>query len=443
MNNKGTQALFKSDVEAIKSIFKKNLSVSVSTTDIEGVKRLDLPLDAVLPPMVDLPYDRADQLIRKVGGNRTDLRYKRYASSFLLYMLLQIVLTVCSIFLVKLGLKALYRHAVVDCVRHSDLVVSHSDENFKETASLLPLNPVWVITWWSMLISRTCEILVAKSFGKPVVMFPNSVGPFRTWMGRFLARLSLNNCNCVLIRDSISYAIVKRLGIKASKILTYDTALLYTPQSMKVGNDFPRPTLAVSPGIYSRSLSQMEVDNYIQAHARALDAAIEKHGFFVVFLPHYVSGFPYDDLEVSKLILHNMKNKHRVQIVNTAAVEEFKRCLDQVDMIISSKMHPAVLGASGYVPLLCILYDHKQTSFFERLGMIDCTLGIRMVSPQNLSSKIDYVWNQNDQLRALLRKQIPNWQKNTSNAIRNAVTYHVKAKSDERLIQVFPTEVKP
>lgn len=422
MNNKGAQALFKSDVYAVKDLIKKDLSISVSTTDVEGVKRLNLPLDAVLPPMVDIPYDKADQMIGKSGGKRTDLRYKGYNLSLLLYMFLQILLTVFSIFSVKLGWKGFYRGAVVNRVKNSDLVISHSDESFKETASLLPLNPIWVITWWSMLISRTCEILVAKSFGKPVVLFPNSVGPFRTWMGRFLAKLSLNNCSYVLIRDSISYEIVKRLGIRASKTLTYDTALLYTPQHKNLGNDFRRPTLGVSPGIYSRSLSKVEVDNYISAHATALDAAIDKYGFFVVFLPHYISGFPYDDLDVSKLILSKMKNRDRAEIVNTAAVEEFKLYLDQMDMIISSKMHPAVLAASGYVPILCIVYDHKQTSFFERLGMTDCTLGIRMVSHESLSSKIDHVWNQNDRLRASLKKQIPKWQKNVSEAIRKSVT---------------------
>lgn len=422
MNNKGTQALFKSDVYAVKDLIKKDLSISVSTTDVEGVKRLNLPLDAVLPPMVDIPYDKADQMIGKSGGKRTDLRYKGYNLSLLLYMFLQILLTVFSIFSVKLGWKGFYRGAVVNRVKNSDLVISNSDESFKETASLLPLNPIWVITWWSMLISRTCEILVAKSFGKPVVLFPNSVGPFRTWMGRFLAKLSLNNCSYVLIRDSISYEIVKRLGIRASKTLTYDTALLYTPQHKNLGNDFRRPTLGVSPGIYSRSLSKVEVDNYISAHATALDAAIDKYGFFVVFLPHYISGFPYDDLDVSKLILSKMKNRDRAEIVNTATVEEFKLYLDQMDMIISSKMHPAVLAASGYVPILCIVYDHKQTSFFERLGMTDCTLGIRVVSHESLSSKIDHVWNQNDRLRASLKEQIPKWQKNVSEAIRKSVT---------------------
>jgi len=428
MNNKGTQALFKSDVYAINDTVKNEVFISVSTTDIEGVKRLNLPLNAVLSPVVAIPYEKADQLAKKFGCGRGSLRYKGFAVAMLVYMFVEVLLSVFSIVFVKLGLKAFYRREVMEHVKDCDLVISHSDESFKESASLLPLNPYWVMTWWSMLIARTWEILVAKSFGKPVVMFPNSVGPFRTWIGRSLSRLSLGNCDHVLIRDSTSYEIVNKLGIRAFKSLTFDTALLFNPPRKNVLDDFPRPLMGVSPGIYSHSLSREEVRNYIMAHVKALDAAIEKYGFFVVFLPHYVSGFEYDDLEVCKLILHKMKNKNRVKIVSASTVEEFKLFLNQMDMVISSKMHPAVLAASGFVPVLCIAYDHKQTSFFERLNMIDCTLDIRSVSFESLLSKIDHVWNQNNRLKLLLKNQIPTWQKDIKKAIRRAIAPYADRK---------------
>jgi len=428
MNNKGTQALFKSDVYAINDTVKNEVFISVSTTDIEGVKRLNLPLNAVLSPVVAIPYEKADQLAKKFGCGRGSLRYKGFAVAMLVYMFVEVLLSVFSIVFVKLGLKAFYRREVMEHVKDCDLVISHSDESFKESASLLPLNPYWVMTWWSMLIARTWEILVAKSFGKPVVMFPNSVGPFRTWIGRSLSRLSLGNCDHVLITDLTSYEIVNKLGIRAFKSLTFDTALLFNPPHKDVLDDFPRPLMGVSPGIYSHSLSREEVRNYIMAHVKALDAAIEKYGFFVVFLPHYVSGFEYDDLEVCKLILHKMKNKNRVKIVSASTVEEFKLFLNQMDMVISSKMHPAVLAASGFVPMLCIAYDHKQTSFFERLNMIDCTLDIRSVSFESLLSKIDHVWNQNNRLKLLLKNQIPTWQKDIKKAIKRAIAPYADRK---------------
>jgi polysaccharide pyruvyl transferase WcaK-like protein len=421
LNNKGTQALLASDFFIINKIIEGS-SVSVSTTDIEGVNRLNLPFDVVLPPAVDIPYMKADELVNRFNLDRGGFSYRLLVSALLVFMALQTFFMLFSIIFEKIGLKPVYRGGLIRRIKESDLVISHSDENFKETASLLPLNPIWTVTWWSMLFSRTLDIMVARAFGKPIVMFPNSVGPFRTWIGVFLSRFSLNECDYLLIRDPVSYRIVGELKIRTPKILTYDTALLYSSYENESESKFSKPTVGVSPGVYSQSLSKIEVENYLLSHAKALDAIIEKHKVFVVFLPHYISGFSDDDLDISMSIVDLMKNKNRTKIITTNSVREFKLLLDQMDMVISSKMHPAVLAATGYVPIMCVAYDHKQTAFFQRLNMIDCTINIRNVTFESLLSTMEKTWNQRAKLQESLRLQIPRWQKDVNSAIKNVIT---------------------
>ncbi len=425
MNNKGTQALIGSDVHVIKEIVPY-ASISVSTTDVDGVKRLDLDIQNVLPPIIDIPYELADQIARKSGYSRNGYQYKLFALAALFYMPIQIFFSICSIGLVKLGTTPPYRSRVFESLRACDLVVSHSDENFKETASLLPLNPFWILTWWSMLIARTWEILAARSFRKQVIVFPNSIGPFRTLIGRLLAKLSFYNCHPILIRDSVSYEIAKRLSLssRASLILTYDTALLFESDSKSYKGALKTragPVLGVSPGVYSYSITKEEVLNYVASHAEALDEVIEKFGFHVVFMPHYISGFQNDDLEICNSIIGRMKQGRSVELIEVTTASDFKSLLDQMDLVISSKMHPAVLAVSGYVPTLCIAYDHKQTSFFERLGMEECLLAIRDISCKNLSEKIEHVWKNRDRLKAILKRRIPVWQRHISESIRKAL----------------------
>ncbi len=426
MNNKGTQALFSSDVAIIKEI-SNDSAVSVSTPDVSGVQKLGLPLTHILPPMVDIPYDKADQICKSRGQGRSGFYYKGLTVAILLLMPVQTALSLFSVMLSRVGLRPIYRSSVIEQMKNSDLVISHSDENFKETASQLPLNPYWAVTWWSMLMSRTLDIMVARSLGKPVVLFPNSVGPFRTWLGRFLVRLSLNNCDYLLIRDPISYNIVNQLGIRSTKLLTYDTALLFNEaiQPNLNSNDLHRPVIGVSAGIYSNSLSKVEVQNYIESHANALDDAVEKFGFTVAFLPHYISGFSNDDLDVSNRILEKMDNKDQAKIITTEGVPEFKYLLNQMDLVLSSKMHPAILAATAYVPVLCIVYDHKQTGFFQRLDMSQCTLDISEVSHETLRDKIDQTWLQKDTLSQSLSIRIPQWQRGVSGAIKAVVNLYV------------------
>jgi polysaccharide pyruvyl transferase WcaK-like protein len=233
-----------------------------------------------------------------------------------------------------------------------------------------------------------------------------------------------------LIRDPISYEIVDRVGINTAKVLTYDTAILFNRSEKATSTNLPRPLIGVSPGIYGQSLSVAETQKYIEAHARALDKAIEKHRVSIVFLPHYISGFRNDDLDVSKLILEKMKNRSQTQIITTYNVTEFCQLLNHMDMVISSKMHPAILAAIGFVPVLCISYDHKQNAFFQRLDMNECVINIRDVSYEGLLSKIDETWKKRSSLQKSLKQQIPQWQKNVKSTIVKTVSLYDEQVSE-------------
>jgi len=429
MANKGTRALLTSDLSVIREIGKGDVDVSVSTTDIEGVRRLGLPLSSVLPTTLDVPYEKADTCAKKYGFARTSLSYKIFALASLLWMFGQILASALSLGLVKSGLKPVYRGRILARVKDCDIIVSCSDENFKESASMLPLNIYWILTWWSLLISRTWEILVAKSLRKPVVMFPNSVGPFRTQIGRILSKIALNNCDFVLVREPISYEVVKSLRVKSPATLTYDTTLLLNSQLGSSPNNESKGTVGVSAGVYSHSLSEKRIHEYISAYAAALDKAIEKHGFSVVFLPHYVRGFRYDDLEVCRLILSNMKRADQASIVNARTVEEFRSLISQMSMVISSKMHPSVLAASAFVPSICVAYDHKQTGFFMTLGMNNCVIPFNEFSSERLLEKIDYAWSKRDDLRRSLLSRVPELQKDIKESIEKAMIPFIHLKN--------------
>ena len=436
MANKGTQALLSSDVSMIRSIVGDGAVISVSTTDVAGVRKLGLPLAAVLPATVDIPYERADSLAKRFRYTRDSFRYKFFALCALLLMLVQMSLSLVSIAFIKAGLKACYRPKVLATVNDCDLVVSCSDENFKESASMLPLNVYWVVAWWSMLLVRTWEILVAKSFGKPVIMFPNSMGPFRTAIGRLLSKIALSNCDSVLIREPISYGIVESLMIRTPRILTSDTALtLDTKCDLPFVKD-TNGSIAVCPGLYAHSLPVRRVQQYILDHAKALDKAIEKHGFSVVFLPHYISGFQFDDLDMCKLITKRMEHSDKARIIEAKDLGEFRSIVSQMDLIVSSKMHPAVLAASVHVPIVFVAYDHKQTGFAASLSLSDCVISLHEVTCARLFSKIDHVWNSKDEIKALLKARVPELQKNVKKSIESAMAPFIRKNRCERLVTI-------
>ncbi len=432
MANRGTQALLSSDVSVIRSILGFETEISVSTTDVAGVKRLGLPLTAVMQAVVDIPYERADVYAKRVGCARASFRYKAFAVVSLFYMFMQIVMSLVSVALVKAGFKMFYRADVIYRLKKCDVVVSCSDENFKESASMLPFNIYWMISWWSMLVARTWKVLLARFLGKPVVVFPNSVGPFQTFVGRFLSRLALSNCEFVLVREPISYGIVESLGIKSRTILTYDTALLYSGANVSSAEKCAGNSVGVSVGVYSNSLPEKNILEFVSTLADVLDDSIDQFGFSVVLLPHYVSGFKYDDLEISRLVLGRMRNAAHAKICEVGSLEEFKSAISRMDMVVSSKMHPVVLASSSFVPTVSITYDHKQTGFALSLGLGDCVVPLREVSRERLLSRIQYVWKNREEIRSRLKAQVPEMQKNVRESIRRVLVRSLTRSSERR-----------
>jgi polysaccharide pyruvyl transferase WcaK-like protein len=423
--NKGTQALLKSDVSTIKDIMGSDVVISVSAVDPEEITLMFPMVNEAVCPLVDIPHDKADVIARKSGYGRNCLRYKAIVASNLVWMPVQIALCVLSSVLAKARIRPFYRSESFDQIRKSQLVVSCSDENFKEGASLLNMNISWILASWSMTISRLFDVLVSRYFGKRVVMFPNSIGPFRTLIGRTLSVLALRNCNYLLIRDPISYKIVDSLNVASPRALTYDMALLFRSSRDKVtlrtDTTFAgKPMVCVCLGFYSHVVSEERMYRMINEYASVLDNTIEKYDACILFLPHYVSGFRFDDLEMSQLIFDKMKHKDMASILNLLSVSELSSVLEKAEIVITSKMHPAVLATSYYVPTVCVAYDLKQIGYFQQLGMIKCIASVNE-SPLKLQNQIEYVWSNRARIRASLEEQIPIMQANVRRAVKRAL----------------------
>jgi polysaccharide pyruvyl transferase WcaK-like protein len=237
----------------------------------------------------------------------------------------------------------------------------------------------------------------------------------------------------VLVREPVSYEVVNSLGVKCGKILTADTTVLFKGNENNVAfESFQRPLLGVSPGFYAQSLSKNDIKRYVVGHAKALDLAVEKFGFYIIFLPHYVSGFSHDDLEVSKSIMKLMRNKDKTTIYEAPTVEDFKSALNSMDLVISSKMHPAVFAISGFVPTICIAYDQKQTGFFQLLGLDGCIILIKDFSAEKLFEKISEVWSRREEIRGLLEEKVPVLKENVEDAVTLALKPFITAKKPHK-----------
>jgi len=408
VTNKGTLALLKAEVSELKRIYQ-NPEISVSTCDIEML-RSAMPELASVPLLIDIPHEKADLDARKKGIDRNSHEYLVRLLAYSILMIPEIILSIVASYLFKLGVKRFYKSDVIASIAASDLVISTADENFKEGASNLPFNVYWRFVSWSVLLSRTLEIVITKHiFKKTVIIFPNSVGPFRTLLGRFLAKTAIKNVDLLFLRETHSLVWTENLEMRTPIIVTSDIVLVSNLDKFnKCTRDHAeRPLIAVCPGIYAATLSGRKQLDYVGAHSKTLDRFVEKYYAKVVFLPHETTGRSGDDYAFCELILNRMKKSNGATILKAKTLEEFSARISQADLMLTSRMHPAVIACLCKVPTIVIYYDFKQLGLFEQLDLSSYVVDINQVSHENLMTTMEEAWKNKFLIRKHLELCVP------------------------------------
>lgn len=397
VSNKGDQAILKSQIQILREMFA-DLEISVLTLWSERLLRQVEPSIEVYSPVIDL----------KVIGKEPPLVFSP------LFVVSQVFLSMISLMLLRFNLKLSYRFETLNLYRSADLVISSGHEPFMEGSlyqeryNLLPKIANLFVLFWGAI-----DVFIAKKvFKKPFMTFPQSVGPFKTLLGRLLAKFIFSNCDAILLRESVSLRFLKNLKINTPVFVVGDMAFLFK-SSFPIKHQLQRPSIGVSP-CFAPSMSKCEQRSYVMAISETLDYLIMRYGVNVIFLPSQIGQgkaateqkIP-DDLEVCQKILEKMTNKKQACIFDSLIVEEFEQALSQLDLLITTRMHPSILASTNFVPFVSINYEHKQIGLLTRLHLDDVGLNVNEMSYETLKSKVEYVWFEKERIKERLLSSIP------------------------------------
>ena len=280
---------------------------------------------------------------------------------------------------------------------------------------------------WSIVSLGT--ILLGISIGKPVVVYPQSIGPF-TKSAEFLARFTLNKVKFIAAREEITRNYLKEIGVdKVPVYLTADIAFLLQPPShervcemlLKEGiNENNRPIIGISISQsiagYSKSKNPEETRNsYVIIMAKAVDYLTDALDATVVFVPHVIGpGEIHDDRVIGNELLTKVNSKQKViSIINEYTPEELKGIIGVCDLFIGARMHANIAATSMHVPTIAIAYSHKTYGIMEMLGQGKYVLDIKELDYKSLISKINDAWENREKIKNDLRSKIEVLQEQT------------------------------
>ncbi len=268
----------------------------------------------------------------------------------------------------------------------ADLVVSTGGTYLVEH-----YNPAW----------RLLHLLTAAASGRPLVLFTQSLGPFRSPRNRALLERLLPQVALLLLRDGRSARHVAEVGAapRASACVSDGAFALADEESLRraAGRTLPGvPRVAVSVRAwqhFSQGDATGGMARYRAALAAGVSYLVREKSAKVTFLStcQGIAEYRTDDSEVALQIWKALPEEIRASVTvdgSFHAPDALVAELGRFDLVLATRMHAAILALAAGTPVLPIAYEFKTKELFESLGWGEWVLDIESLDGEALVGRL-------------------------------------------------------
>jgi colanic acid/amylovoran biosynthesis protein len=258
------------------------------------------------------------------------------------------------------------------------------------------------LTFWQNYL----HVRLAVALRKTVVFLPQSFGPFDNRSSRRLLAglLASPQVAAVFVRDEVSRACLLDFApAAAGKIRSCpDMALYHEPgMVMPTGafdfSDLPRPRLALAlrdwdfPSAPDRRAKERMREGYLRAVSDACVALHRRQGAsFCLFSQARGPSASEDDRPVARRLLQDLRRRipdSHLRLADEAASASpaaIVALLRRADLVLTSRLHAAILAILAGTPAVTIGYHHKSLGVLRDLGLENNHVAIEAVRAETL-----------------------------------------------------------
>lgn len=262
---------------------------------------------------------------------------------------------------------------------------------------------------------------------RPLVLLPQTYGPFRGRIAKFLARYILRRAKYVYSRDKGGVSTVSELlgddGIKVKVVPDLGFRMTPAPldsstisQVENIRRQGPIVGLNVSSLLYMGGYSRKNMFNLHESYPAIVEALINhivcKLDSQVLLVPHVCGGpsSQEDETRLCKKLLDDYKSiygNHICYIDQNPDHRQIKSLIGNCDVFIGSRMHACIGAVSQAVPSVCLAYSHKFEGVMRPLGAGARVVDLRSATISEILNIVSEVFNERNQLSMELRSAIP------------------------------------
>jgi len=378
-DNRGVSAIFRGTIELLQNLQSRKLKMYVWHTFPESTQRY---LNSAAT--THLIFSSNVKIIPKKNSYES---VEKHAILGHVFKLCFLICAMCYVRLFRLlRLKISPKLEILSELLSSDFIV---ELNFGDIFTDFYYGRIM----WFLNVLRLFLLNLSK---KPVYMFPQSIGPFKSVFSRAIARIMLKKAKMVAVREFHSLECVLNLGVNKDNVYFAPDTSYWMPiisatdaskllQEVGINKSDSNKKL-VGIILSGNSLTKRKNIVPLQTIAKTVDHLIDKLGVEVVFIPHVTSVSPsFDTRALSLLTQEMLKNKdHTVVLTKEYTVEELWGIIGLCDIVISTLTHPVMSSLRQCIPVIALGYSHKTLGIMKLFHMDKYLLTYDDFSASNL-----------------------------------------------------------
>ena len=277
--------------------------------------------------------------------------------------------------------------------------------------------------------------LLPLMFRKELIMLPQTYGPFKKRLTKFMARYILRHSNVIYSRDRAGAEYVSKLlddttGEDKVRFVPEVAFVLdpRVPSNMDIGS-LPdvRTDKSVIVGLnvsgllyygeYTRDNMFGLKEDYGQTICRIIDFLMDKKDVLVLLVPHVFPpvesaevGFVENDVAACHDIYKTFSEKYsnRVFMVRGRYDQsEIKYIIGLCDFFLGSRMHACVAALSQMIPAVGLAYSKKFSGVFDSVGVGHLVIDLRIETEASILALLEKVCSEREAIVHKLSQTIP------------------------------------
>lgn len=258
--------------------------------------------------------------------------------------------------------------AVYKALRASDVLISGGGSLLQDKTSTRSLLYYLAVIW------------LAKKMKKPVFLYANGVGPLMQERNRKRVCKCIDACDRITLRDEPSLKELQAMGVSRLDVeITGDPVFLLKPK----GDQSTLSAYGIAEGASIIGVSVRKLprsEHFIHEVALLCDRLVSEDNKTIVFLIMQES----EDEAVSQQIRRSMTQPSYL-IKTPGDPEAMLALIQEMELLVSMRLHTLVFAANVNVPVIGCVYDPKVSAMLDILGMPSCG------TPDNMDANETYM----------------------------------------------------